>query len=248
MRKLTCVLFICVFITTNLLAESNCYFRFNSKNKSYLFKYRQQIESFGARIIHEFPPNEFICEMHHKLYIKFTEENKDLVSQCYSDGNITDISKYDGETDIGQFCWEYIKDINKIDLKTYEDTVKRVPFKCGTNSDITIQKDTDYKMLEPNTVSQSDMFNANYLVGKTAVCIVLPESVGDTENWTTLQQDTAIAQIVLAYDKLTTLANERYIDVTWVYEIHRSIPVDEEPIEHERPSLYTPVPYILNWG
>ena len=122
-----------------------------------------------------------------------------------------------------------------------------VHYECGTGDYPSNRVEREAVAAAIRTVSRSEMFNANYLIGKTAVCIVLPESDGSTENWTTEQEDIAIAQIVYAYDKLSELGNDRNVDVTWVYEIHRSVPVSEEPIEHKRP-FYTLPPFIFTFG
>ncbi|MBI5868301.1 MAG: hypothetical protein HZB43_08460 [candidate division Zixibacteria bacterium] len=81
------------------------------------------------------------------------------------------------------------------------------------------------------TVPQDYLYTSQYLIGRIAVGILLMESTGGSENWTTAAENSAIAGIVAGADLLTRRAEEHDVDVSWVYEIHKGVPTTYEPIQ-----------------
>lgn len=103
------------------------------------------------------------------------------------------------------------------------------------------------KLIEPvkgneiNTVNELGNFppfgfyeTSEFLIGSTAVGIVLPESNGlidnDDENWTSQEESNVLSEIM---DGL-----EWYIDkepdagISWIYDINLAVPTGYEPIKH----------------
>ncbi|MBN4056744.1 dockerin type I repeat-containing protein [bacterium AH-315-J21] len=69
-----------------------------------------------------------------------------------------------------------------------------------------------------------------YLIGEVAVALVLMESDGSQFNWTSAQEDTALSRVMGDLDELTFQASESGVDLSWVYEVDRSVPTPSEPI------------------
>jgi hypothetical protein len=229
-------------VASSVAGEPNCYIKLSPEETRGVQANRALIESYGGRIIHEFPKaDEYICQMapsQFKLFVKdhaARGEHKAL-------GPSFPVNK--SELTIAAFCWNYLQNREK----ELQNNNRQESFICGTAGISSLSDARVKSSQDARSISRTEMFNAEYLVGKTAVCIVLPESNGSTENWTTAEQDTAIAEVVQAYDNLSNLAYERNIDVSWVYEIHRSVPVTEEPIEHPRPDVYVPPFDTWNFG
>jgi Dockerin type I domain len=74
---------------------------------------------------------------------------------------------------------------------------------------------------------------SSYMIGSVAVAMFLMESTGSESvlDWTTQEEDNAICQAMLAFDKLSDKAYGMDIDVNWVYEIYRGTPTTSEPIK-----------------
>lgn len=74
---------------------------------------------------------------------------------------------------------------------------------------------------------------STYMTGSVAVGIILPESTWtDTENWTIEEQDQVIAEIQEGLSRWAAWSNSQGVDanVSFVYDVHRSVSVDMEPI------------------
>jgi hypothetical protein len=229
--RLVVGLFVMLLGASNLSARSNCYIRLPQERKADRRANRDLIESYGGRIIHEFPQtSEYICEMALSQFKRFAAEVPSFVEH---EENTTDQSGHKADENIGQFCWNVLLSTGD-GFAPLKSAVTDTEFFCGT--ELIEGSGKSSKGPEGLRVSRTNMYTAEFLVGKSAVCLMLMESNGTTENWTTAQEDTAIAQVVLAYENLTQQAYERNVDVTWVYEIHRDVPTSEEPI-------YTKYPY-----
>jgi hypothetical protein len=56
--------FLLTLFASSVLAKSNCYIKLDPSRSGNIGDNRKLIESYGGRIIHEFPEtNEYICEM-----------------------------------------------------------------------------------------------------------------------------------------------------------------------------------------
>ena len=226
-----------ISLTSNIYSRSNCYIRFENINTNSIDSLEYIINSYGGRVIHIFPPNEFICLMDYKLYNNM--KNDFLIKGSHSD--IRQQSVLANQSDrLGEFCWRILLNYDVDSIKSLDsNNIDLV--KCGTNT--SLFSDNLYtKTALFNPVSRSSMFNTEFLIGRTAVCVIIPESVGSVENWNIMEQDSAISLLVLAYDILSDMASDRNIDVSWIYEIHRSLQVNEEPIDYDRPNYGG-----LNW-
>ncbi|MGB2988970.1 MAG: hypothetical protein WBC98_03355, partial [Candidatus Zixiibacteriota bacterium] len=84
-----------------------------------------------------------------------------------------------------------------------------------------------------------DKYTSCYMIGRVAVGVVLMESIGDAENWTTQQEEITISEIVEGLDRLSYFANQAEVNLTWFYEVHYGVPTSYEPIQERS------VPYFV---
>lgn len=68
-----------------------------------------------------------------------------------------------------------------------------------------------------------------FLIGKVAFGIIMPESNGGSENWSTSRQDTVVNEIVAGMNWWTSKGGGA-ARVTFYYDVQRSIPTQYEPI------------------
>ncbi|MDX9858343.1 MAG: dockerin type I domain-containing protein [candidate division Zixibacteria bacterium] len=95
-------------------------------------------------------------------------------------------------------------------------------------------------------IPRSEMFTAEFLVGRTAVCLSLIESNNLSENWTVEQVDSALTLSVAGFETLHKHARWSGVDVSWVYEIHRSVPTSmSAPLSAG--TVPTPDYLLLRW-
>ncbi|MDH3892811.1 MAG: hypothetical protein OEV49_17245 [candidate division Zixibacteria bacterium] len=239
------ILVLTLLLVVSALSEanvSNCYLKLPSTDSESQRVNRKLIELYGARVYHEFPATgEFICWMSPSQFDLLAQEGG-LTGQ-HQDRSKTTLNP-GSSTSIGEFCWA---NLQSNDPEPSFDQPLDIPT-CGTGEFESANRERwlSAQPLADRSISLNEMFSTNYLVGRTAVCIILPEfPVG--EIWTTYEEDLAIARVVDACEGLSSLAYDRNVDVTWVYEEHRSVPVFEEPILNKRPTVEV-LPELWEFG
>lgn len=70
---------------------------------------------------------------------------------------------------------------------------------------------------------------SEYLIGKVAIGIILPESNGSAENWTP-ERRTQVADRIIAGANWWA-AREARADLSFIYDVHFSVPTNHEPIQ-----------------
>ncbi len=88
------------------------------------------------------------------------------------------------------------------------------------------------------------------MIGRVALRVILMESNGDDENWTTNQEDITTGEIIQGTDLLSQKATEKEVKLTWVYEIHKQVPTDYEPITDSAVPYREGFPtynWVFNW-
>ncbi len=233
---------ICLLLSSTALADgSNSYVIFPDTTNRALTDNQSRIESVGGRVVHVFPPNQFLCVLDSAAFTK-------LVSESGASGIlISGLSEFRlGEVVEQNHILRAFRNIRLNESSMAPGTAPEPqPYDtvgCGLEN-IDLSADLPFSA-EPNIsfFPRSKMYSTNFLIGKVAVCIVLMESNGGNENWTSSEEDGAIAQVILAYDKLAEQAAYHNVTLSWVYEIHRAVPTPEEPIATFYPQLEG-----LNW-
>lgn len=214
---------------SNAFAGSNCYVAMSDPAQK--ADLEQSIQSYGGRIIHAFPPNEYICEMSGHQWEKLLAE-QDLAGD-HLDMPAT-AKGVTATTGVGASCWQTIKEERLNLLSANSQSGVSAENYCGTGRQIERRAKSN-AATSFGYPSRNEMFNTNYLVGKVGVCIMLMESSGDQENWTSGDKDFAISQAVAAYDFLSRSAADQNVPLSWVYEIHRQVNTSYEPIDKVYP-------------
>lgn len=80
-----------------------------------------------------------------------------------------------------------------------------------------------------------------YMIGKVAVGIVLPESTGNAENWSSERQEQVIAEITAGCNWWINQGGSQ-AHVSFYYDVHKSVPTQYEPIQrpYNDESLWIP--------
>lgn len=226
------VFLVVITLATTAVAQPYSYMKLSDTDAPDLFSKRALIQAHGGRIVHEFPPNEFICEIDTAQFRILT----DRYALDATQDSLSSRPRADAGLSIARYCFERLTAPSPPPGAISTQETDTIPFACGTS---VITEPANSKQRSDDqalSVSRLEMFNANYLIGKTAVCIVLPLGPSGTRIWEYGEELEAIGEVVEAYDQLSRDANERNVDVTWVYEMHFSVPVGEEPIENIRPN------------
>ena len=79
---------------------------------------------------------------------------------------------------------------------------------------------------------------SEYMMGKVVVSVILPESSGaidaDIETWSSAQQATVVSEIVGGMEWWRSQYPYAAAPLTFVYDLHYSVPTGYEPIKHPR--------------
>lgn len=145
---------------------SNCYLRLSSSDSETQRANRKLIESYGARVIHEFPATgEFICWMALSQYDLLIQESA-ITGQQHDQSYTT--SSHKTTNSIGEFCW---MELQSPDPTPPPEQPQGVTI-CGTSQRETVERELWLSAPPPadRNISLNQMFSTNYLVGKTAIC------------------------------------------------------------------------------
>ena len=72
---------------------------------------------------------------------------------------------------------------------------------------------------------------SSYMIGSIAVGIILPESAGNNQNWTTTLRDTVYSEITAGLNRWSAWGVTYNTNVSFAYEYYYAIPTTYEPIE-----------------
>ncbi|MCJ7586088.1 MAG: S-layer homology domain-containing protein [Anaerolineales bacterium] len=72
---------------------------------------------------------------------------------------------------------------------------------------------------------------SSYMIGSIAVGIILPESTGNNQNWTTTLRDSVYSEITAGLDRWRAWGVTYNTNVSFAYEYYYAIPTTYEPIE-----------------
>ncbi len=124
---------------------------------------------------------------------------------------------------------------------------RRMPMSCGT---ATSASDSD----STNTggtavaVAQTIMYNSQYLAGRVAVSVMMMESDGPGEDWTSESEEAAFVEVVRGADWWCDRADENDVSLSWVYELHKRVPTASEPIQGQAVPRGTRVAgFVISW-
>ncbi|HEX9751758.1 MAG TPA: hypothetical protein VGB22_10815 [candidate division Zixibacteria bacterium] len=95
--------------------------------------------------------------------------------------------------------------------------------------------------------SPLQMYTAEYMIGRVAVAVILMESSGSGENWTSSAETQAISEVIQGADWLIDQAELHGQYLSFVYSIHTGVPTSYEPITGRSVPYYSVCCPILSW-
>lgn len=98
--------------SVHLHASTNCYIKLVPSVDGTISEQRELIESFGGRIIHEFPEtNEYICQMAPTQYTVFTERY--ALDSEHAQITGASVDRSGAQSTIGRSCFDQLDNLDK---------------------------------------------------------------------------------------------------------------------------------------
>jgi hypothetical protein len=206
-----------------------------------------QLELSGVRAIHIFPPEKSIPGA-----IIVESLGRDIQSLTVKSPKVSLVHGEDGLR--GAVANEnayrtFLHVISEKEPKPTGDPEVLGDCVRGPTGNITYSDSTVYPKPLIFPPSPSDMYTANYMAGRVAVRVITPESVGHIEDWTVAELNTVLQEVVEACQHLSDMAAEHFVNLSWVYEYDRAVPIqpfelsDMIPIPVEEPIMGYGYPY-----
>lgn len=226
--------------------KSNTLILLNAQNIDQTQEAIDFVKANGGNVRHVFPPDVLIgyvpLGLDHKLI------SHSLISQVLH-GKV-DPSNYfqkDKTSVYAVGAWNdllMMTDENRYDRK---DLPQPLPLVGDAYPPLEqLQKETGQLFIKSSTVPHTSW----YMIGRVAVGIILMESNGSAENWTSEKEQTTISEIVQGHERLSSFAYGKKISVTWFYDIHYQVPTPSEPIQEDHVPRFVILPYphwVYGW-
>ncbi|MFH1562637.1 MAG: hypothetical protein ABIF11_04355 [Nitrospirota bacterium] len=201
------------------------------------------IESQGGRIVHIFPPHILIGDIPAHIPGFKPVQPKDVGLRNIYQG-IIELSAVE---DLGQEArfavkvWnQRFEDVNdrqdacptpdpgpiQNDCLVWQPKEKSPPQTSQTLQ--TLQTLQTPQTLQTSPYGASFYETSEYMMGKVAVGIILPESNGSGEDWIESEEIQVVSEIMAAFDWWKNKEPDAYLSFT--YELHKKIPTTYEPI------------------
>lgn len=193
-----------------------------STNLNSMWNSIKLIESQGGRIIHIFPPHILIGNIPTNI------SPKDVGIRNIYQGMINPLEIEDLGEDVISLINVWNLRFKKI-LKARPPQVDPGPIKNDCIIWKPKKKSLDRNVYKTPPYGASFYDTSEYMIGKIAVGIILPESTGRVEDWTATEEAEVISEITAACDWWANKEPKAYISFT--YKIHKKIPTRYEPIQ-----------------
>ncbi len=214
------------------------YLRTNSDDIPTLDNQIGRLNKMGLHVRHIFPPNELIAEI--SPLLEPTWPRPSFVLESYNRLQLLYHPPFDCQLYPVKCAARYLQ----FTPHSYGDTIDLVLDGCEDGG---ITKFADSSQSTPPRTDPAQRYNAMYMIGRTAVSFLFMESIGNAENWTALSRQDMFEQAVLGLDWWCNDAVERNVDVSFVYEIHWTIPTTFEPIQGNTTPYYSLLLWNFDW-
>ena len=215
--------------------ESNSLIVLSAKNQSETEQALKLIESLDGEVRHVFVPDVLIGYLPEGIEDKLIGRSF-IVEINHSQKLTLPYSEKMEPSKSGILAWNRL-------LKAKEKIIDRaaLPEPSPLVGDIQLFKDAP-----PLTTPFCETQTSDYMIGRVSVGIVLMESNGSAENWTTVQEQNTLSEILQGLDRLSSMANDEGANLTWFYEVHYKVPTSYEPIQEQTVPYNTGFP-LYNW-
>jgi hypothetical protein len=224
-----------VAATVALQAKTKLYYlEFNTATYEALEKQLATLELAGLRAAHIFPPNAVIAEVPAG---SFGVVEKSAGITTVVDPERSESSVFDPANRLAFDIWRgLIAALNEPHDRTF--SLSEPPQGCVELFSPLV----DSTGVRSALTAEREMFTSNFMMGRVAVNVILMESNGGSENWQVSQITRAEIEIVDGLDYLRQEAEDRGINLSWVYEFHERVPTGYEPIEGQHVPYYDVFP------
>ena len=216
-------------------SKPNSLFIFDFISRQTIQTIVQTIKVYGGRADHVFPPNGVIG------YISPANEPR-LLNQIpglrieHQAVDVASVRQAGGSAELAATMWNMTfqkQDSANLGGKP-KGTRRMPPNDARLAPDRAILRQQQSEAAEPLAAPAPGFTETSeYLIGSVVVGIITPESNGaidsNAENWSTTRQNTVVAKIMQALQWWKDNANAP-VNVSFVYDIHHSIPTSYEPI------------------
>ncbi|MEW6097479.1 MAG: T9SS type A sorting domain-containing protein [bacterium] len=184
------------------------------------------IESHGGRIIHVFPPHILIGYFPPNIQARDVGL-KNIYSGIIDSEEVADLGE---ETIFAVKVWNLrFKEVPKA------PPIELEPGPIENDCLIWHEKrmPTDRRPLRAPPYGASFYETSEYMIGKIAVGIILPESNGGSENWDSAEETNVVNEIMASLDWWANKEPTAYLSFT--YELHKKVATTYEPITLKQP-------------
>jgi hypothetical protein len=190
----------------------------------------QEISSLGAHVLHVLPPRVLIGQVSEA--VEGAVRTHPAVLAVYR----TTVEPPDetgplGEAALGIGVWNQL--INPATFQAATLSELATPLAGDAFHPADVGHDHPFRAAGDDAAGSpppSAYQTSEFMIGKIAVGIVLPESTGSGENWSSARQDQVIQEIVTGCNWWATRGGSS-AHLTFFYEVQRSVPTQYEPIQ-----------------
>jgi len=188
-----------------------------------------ELENLGVRVLHVFPPRTLICSVPAEL------EAVVLAHGAVAHVHRTPVDPPDethpfADAASGVRAWNHLVAPPPRDhRKGPALTLDNLPAPQRAMSPQVGGTGTASAKVVAGSPRPASIQTSEFMIGKVAVGIILPESAGANENWSSARQDTVIQKITAGCNWWATMGTNAHL--TFYYDVHRSVPTRYEPIE-----------------
>lgn len=201
------------------------------------------LQSFGIHASHIFPPNAIIARACYNSEL-------DLGRLGFKSLHYPDTIFHDGtipENQMAFGAWQSVinQDHNDANMQTQHNRElirnfddERVP-----------PDDIFYDETDGLQTGKAEAYTSQFLIGRSAIKIILMESIANgegDENWTTDQENLAVAEIVKGADYWIQKAASHNVNCSFAYEVNKEVQTSYEPINENSVPYNTGFP-LYNW-
>lgn len=189
-----------------------------SDQRSDLLAAADALEALGAHATHIIPPSSIIAFV--PLEVEAQVRALENVSELHR-GMVTALDSVKEDTGNAVGAWNYLK--NPV-VRIMDVPDVHIPNDMRYLDDHGISISSIGVSAAPGTNQTSE-----FMIGKIAVGIILPESTGNTENWSDTRRNQVFSEIVTAMNWWVTQGGAK-ANLTFIYEQRFNVPTQYEPI------------------
>ena len=195
------------------------------KSLAEMYEAIREVENAGVRVLHVFPPRTLICDVPAAVEPAILAQR--MMLACHRQQvQVPDEAGPMGDGALGIKVWNRLVEPVNPSIGPEKQTPA-----TPLGGDAFLPP--DQPLIRRATVgAQAPTANqtSEFMVGRVAVGIILPESAGSGENWSSARQDTVIQEIAAGCNWWATRGGAS-AHLTYYYDIHRSVPTQYEPIQ-----------------